>query len=354
MAALQPVRNAAVLRMFRKMHSFGLLERRNSCGYISVIIAHQRLFMKKKQITHTLILVLAALIWGFAFVSQSVGAEYVDAFTFLAVRSWLAVVFLIPVIRTLDIIREKRGIPTGKPMNRTQRIVYLTGGLLCGTALFLASAAQQIGIAGTTTAKAGFITALYVVLVPVLSVFLGHAPSRRVWVSVLISIVGLYFLCFGGGVEGLSSGDLMMLLCALLFSVQILLVGRFIQFTDGVRLSQVEMLMEAVIATVCVFLFGHPTAENLRAALPALLYAGIMSSGVAYTLQIVGQEDLDPSIASLAMCLESVFSALGGWMLLHQKLSGRELFGCVLMFFAIVLCQLPGFKRGQGGSEEGA
>ena len=309
--------------------------------------------MKKKQITHTLILVLAALIWGFAFVSQSVGAEYVDAFTFLAVRSWLAVVFLIPVIRTMDIIREKKGIPTGKPVNRTQRKVHLTGGLLCGTALFFASAAQQAGIAGTTTAKAGFITALYVVLVPVLSVFLGHAPSGKVWISVLISIAGLYYLCFSGGIGGLSFGDLLMLLCALLFSVQILLVGRFIQFIDGVRLSQMEMLTEALIATVCVFIFGHPTAENLRAALPALLYAGIMSSGVAYTLQIIGQEDLDPSIASLAMCLESVFSALGGWMLLNQKLSGRELFGCGLMFFAIVLCQLPGFKRHSANKAQG-
>lgn len=307
--------------------------------------------IKKTQVTHTLILVLAAMIWGFAFVSQSVGAEYVEANTFLCVRSWIAVIFLMPVIAVMDRSRTRKGLPTGRPLNRTQRRVHLIGGISCGTTLFFASAAQQIGIADTTTAKAGFITAMYVVLVPVLAIVLGRFPAPRIWICVVLGITGLYFLCMKDGIGSVGRGDLLMLLCAALFSVQIMLVNHFSQIIDGVRLSRIEMLTEAVIATCAMLIFETPTREALRLALPALLYAGVMSSGVAYTLQIVGQEGLDPTIAALAMCLESVFSAVGGWLFQGQSLTGRELFGCALMFSAIVFSQLPSPGRRQRGGK---
>ncbi len=300
---------------------------------------------QRKTIQCSLLLLLASMIWGFAFISQSVGAEYVGPNTFLAIRSWIAVAFLLPVIAAADRIRERNGQPTGAPANGARRRSLLIGGLLCGTALFCASCAQQVGIAYTTTAKAGFITALYVMLVPVLSIFLGRMPGRRIWVSVLLGLAGLYLLCLAGGLDQINKGDLLELACAFLFSIQIMLVHYFSPRVDGIRLSCYEALTQGVIATVCVALFEHPTREALLSAAPALLYAGLMSSGVAYTLQIIGQKGLDPTVASLIMCLESVFSAIGGWLLLGQRLTGREIAGCGLMFAAIVLSQLPDRKE---------
>lgn len=220
----------------------------------------------------------------------------------------------------------------------------------------MASAAQQIGIAYTTTAKSGFLTALYVVFVPLVSIFLGKRPEKKLWLCVLLGVAGLYFLCMKG-TEGLGAGDLWTLLCAFLFSFQILSVSHFAGLTDGIRLSVWEFLTQSVIATVLMFVLEEPEPVAIRAALPAILYAGVMSSGVAYTLQIVGQKDLNPTIASLAMCLESVFSAISGWIVLGEILSAREIFGCALMFGAIVLSQvsLPsgnGRKRKDAPSAE--
>lgn len=296
---------------------------------------------RKKTLLHASILGICALLWGFTFVSQSIGADYVGAFTFLAMRCWIAVVFLIPVTAAVGKIRLSRGLPSGRPENRRQRKVHLTAGAACGAALFAASAAQQAGIGCTTAAKAGFISAMYVVLVPVFSIFLGHIPARKLWISVLLGVTGLYLLCFTGGFGGFEFGDLILLLCAALFSVQILVLNHFLPMVEAVRLSHLQLLFEGIFATVCMFLFEHPGSAEVKAALPAALFAGIMSSGVAYTLQIIGQKGLDPTVASLIMCLESVFSAVGGWLFLGQTLSARELSGCVLMFAAIVLSELP-------------
>lgn len=303
--------------------------------------------MDRKQLGHTLLLVLAALIWGFAFVSQSIGADYVPPFAFCALRSILAALFLIPVLAVAKKIRESHGRSAGVPKTKKARKAYVIGGAVCGAALFAASALQQIGIAYTTTAKAGFITTLYVVFVPVVSLLFGHVPSKKIWLSVIIGVTGLYFLCAAGngGIRNIGYGDLLILACAFMFCVQILCVNHFVQYIDGIYLSFMEMVTETVIATVFALLFEHPTMEGILAALPAILYAGIMSSGVAYTLQIVGQKDLDPTVASLAMCLESVFSAIGGWLILKETLSGIEFFGCALMFSAIVISQLPEKKK---------
>jgi drug/metabolite transporter (DMT)-like permease len=295
---------------------------------------------KRTEITHTLILMLAACIWGTAFVAQSVGADHVGAFTYLAGRSWVGVAFLLPVIACADRLEKKKTGRTRAPQTPEERKLLIRGGITCGIFLTLASAAQQIGIAYTTTAKSGFLTALYVVFVPLVSIFLGKRPEKKLWICVILGVTGLYFLCMKGS-EGLGAGDLWTLLCAFLFSFQILSVSHFVELTDGIRLSAWQFLTQSVIATVCMFLLEKPEPAAIRAAVPAILYAGIMSSGVAYTLQIVGQKDLNPTIASLAMCLESVFSAISGWIVLGETLSAREIFGCTLMFGAIVLSQIP-------------
>ena len=222
------------------------------------------------------------------------------------------------------------------------------GGALCGAALFAASAAQQMGVGSTSTAKAGFLTALYVVIVPVLGLLAGRRPGARLWVCVAVSVAGLYLLCLAGrDTLTLTGGEWQLLLCALLFAVQILLVGHFGPQLDGVQLSFVEFLVTALLSTGGMLLFEQPTVEQLAGAAVAVAYCGILSSGVGYTLQIVGQQNLDPTIASMAMCLESVFSALAGWLLLRQTMSAPELAGCALMFAAIVGAQLPEREKAQ-------
>lgn len=302
------------------------------------------------QVRHTLILVTAAVIWGFTFVSQSIGAEYVKASTFLALRSWLAAAFLIPVIWIADRLGEKNGSAEERESEsekkaqakkgKLRKRMELKGGVVCGALLFLASFLQQVGIPYTTTAKAGFLTALYVVLVPILSIFMGRFPEKKIWLCVALSVLGLYFLCMKKG-TGFSFGDILMLFSALSFALQILAVNHYSAVTDGIRLCQMQMLTAAVLASVVMFAVERPTLSQIRPAMGSILFAGILSSGVAYTLQIIGQKNLNPTIASLAMSLESVFSAVGGWMILHEKLSAREFLGCALMFAAIILSQVP-------------
>ena len=294
---------------------------------------------KRGELLHTLALLVCAAIWGSAFVAQSVGAEYVGAFTFLAVRNWIAVVFLIPVIYVRDTILRKRGRPSVRPANRTQRRCLLTGGAACGFFLCAASAFQQVGIRYTTTAKAGFITALYVVIVPILSVFFGKSVKSRIWMCVALAVLGLYLLCMRGELS-LSFGDGVVLVCAFLFACQIMTVDYFAPQVDTVRLSQTQFLVTALLSTVCMFFFEDLSTDSLIKALPSIAYAGVMSSGVAYTLQIIGQQNLNPAIASITMSLESVFAAFAGWIVLGQSMTVREFAGCVLMFAAIILAQL--------------
>jgi drug/metabolite transporter (DMT)-like permease len=294
---------------------------------------------RRQQVQHTLLLVLAAFVWGMAFAAQAVGAEYVGAFTFLAARNWIAALILIPVVRFFDHRAEREYGHTNAPVSAGERRDLLLGSLLCGFLLCAASGAQQAGIAYTTTAKSGFITALYCVIVPVLSIFLGRRPSWKIALCVILAVIGLYLLCMSGDLR-LSYGDSVTLLSAVLFAFQILTVGYFSANVDGVRLAQGEFLATAVFATVVAVLFEDITLAGLKAALFSILYAGVMSSAVGYTLQILGQKSLDPTIASLAMCLESVFSALSGWVFLGQTMSPREMLGAAIMFAAIVLAQI--------------
>ncbi len=294
---------------------------------------------RKYEMTHLGLLLLAAFIWGTAFVAQSVGAELVGPFTFLAGRSWLATVVMTPLIAAKDRILIRKTGSSGAPANGAQRRRLLFAGCMCGVFLFAASAAQQIGIARTTTAKSSFITALYVVIVPILSIPMGRKPERKMWICILFSVIGLYLLCMTGA-EGLNDGDAWTLLCAVLFAVQILCIDHFVTHVDGFRLSRMQFLATAVLATVAMLLTETPDRNAVMAALPSIAYAGIMSSCAGYTLQIVGQTNINPSKAVLAMCMESVFGALSGWVILGQSLSLREISGCALMFAAIVLSQV--------------
>lgn len=292
------------------------------------------------QTKNSLLLLLCSLIWGTAFVAQSAGSG-MGAYSFLAGRSWLAVLMLIPTVMVFDAIRRKSGTDA-KPKTAAEKKKLLAAGFVCGTLLFAASAAQQIGITiNPSTAKAGFLTAMYVVLVPVFGLFLGRKGSAQLWASMVIAVVGLYLLCMKNGFGGVETSDWILFSCAVLFSFQIMSIDHFSPLVDGVRLSLLQFIVVAVESTAAALLFETPTLAEFGANLLPIAYCGVLSSGAGYTLQILGQKNLNPAIASLIMCLESVFSALGGWLLLNQSLSLRESVGCALIFAAVVLSQLP-------------
>ena len=297
------------------------------------------------QRKNSLLLLLCAFIWGTAFVAQSAGSG-MGACSFLAGRSWLAVLVLLPTVKVFDLVRQRSTGTTGAPKTPEERRCLRRASLVCGTLLFVASAAQQFGLTlNPSTAKAGFLTAMYVVLVPIFGLALGRRGSPQLWGSVAIAVCGLYLLCMRNGFGGVERSDMVLLLCAVLFSFQIMAVNHYGPQVDGVRLSLRQFFVVAVESSVAALLLEHPAPAEFAVNAVPLLYCGVMSSGVAYTLQILGQRDMNPAVGSLIMCLESVFSALGGWVLLHQSLSPREGVGCVLIFAAVVLAQLPAPQR---------
>lgn len=286
-------------------------------------------------------LLLTAFIWGIAFVAQSVGMDYVEPFTFNAVRSLLGGIVLIPCI----VLLQKLNAGTEKEQERkADRKTLVTGGILCGAALFAGSSLQQIGIAmysaDTNVGKAGFITALYIILVPIMGIALKKHVGASVWAGVLLAVLGFYFLCIKEGFS-VETADLIVLAGSVAFSFHILIIDYFTTRADGVRLSCIQFFICGIISLFFMFLFESPTLGAIWAARIPIMYAGVMSCGVAYTLQILGQKNMNPTVASLLLSLESVFSALAGWALLKQSLSFRELLGCALVFAAIVLAQLP-------------
>ena len=297
--------------------------------------------MKTGQMRNTLLLFLTAFIWGVAFVAQSVGGEQVGCFTFNGVRSLIGAVVLLPVIAFLD-GQKKREL--GEKEFQEQKGDFKTlllGGVCCGVMLCIASNFQQYGISFTTVGKAGFITALYIIIVPVLGLFMKKKVGAKIWIGVALATAGLYLLCMTSESFSVSKGDLLVLVCAGFFSLHILIIDHFSPKCDGVRLSCIQFFVCGVISMAAAFLFETPNLTTILSGWLPILYAGVMSCGVAYTLQIIGQKNMDPTVASLILSLESVFSVLAGWGLLNQKLSARELFGCVLMFAAILLAQLP-------------
>lgn len=302
--------------------------------------------MNKFILRQSLILFLTALIWGTAFVAQSVGMEFVEPFTYNAVRSFLGGLVLLPYIGIVSFLQAKRADAqtsveeAEEPERKRQRKDLYLGGISCGVVLFAASNLQQFGIQYTTVGKAGFITAMYILLVPIMGLFLHKRAGVKVWIGVALAVTGLYLLCMENGFK-LELGDALVLVCAVVFAVHILVIDHFSPKADGVMMSCIQFWVCGILSLLCCLIFETPQPDKIWEARIAIGYAGIMSSGVAYTLQIVGQKGMNPTVASLILSLESVVAAVSGFLLLRQKMSLRELFGCLLMFAAIILAQLP-------------
>lgn len=286
------------------------------------------------------LLMLTALIWGSAFVAQRVGMDHLGPFTFNSIRCFMGSIVLIPLI----VYRKKRREISDIPMVKEDKKALITGGILCGIAMAVASSLQQFGLVYTTAGKAGFITALYILIVPILGLFIGKKVGKKVWIGVAFAVVGMYLLCIKEGFS-ISFGDTLVILCAVVFSIHILLIDHFSPRVDGVKLSCIQFAICGFICAVPMFAVETPTISNIIAATVPLLYAGVLSCGVAYTLQIIAQKNTDPTVASLILSLESVFAVLTSWIVIHEALTVREIFGCILMFVAIILAQLPEKKK---------
>ena len=291
---------------------------------------------RRMRVKNGVMLFLTAFIWGTAFVAQSVGMDYLEPFTFNGVRSLIGGIALLPCIWLLHKLNgESKKEESGK--------VLLIGGLACGVLLFAASSLQQIGLKYTTAGKAGFITAFYIVIVPVLGIFLHKKIGWKIWLAVVLALAGLYFLCITESFS-IGKGDVLIFLCALIFAVHILVIDYFSPKVDGVKMSCIQFFVCGILSLPFMFTIETPKAAAMTAAWMPLLYAGVLSCGVAYTLQILGQKNVNPAVASLILSLESCFSVLAGWIVLGERLSLRESAGCVLMFVAIILAQLPDKK----------
>jgi len=295
--------------------------------------------MKNNELKGNLILLLTAFIWGCAFVAQSVSMDYVGPFTFQCIRSLIGAAVLVPVYLFLDTGKKKNGtyiVPSVK-----QKKTQLAAGVICGIIMTVAANLQQVGIQYTTAGKAGFITAIYILIVPILGIFMKKKVSRKLWGCVCLALVGLYLLSVSDGFSAINKGDIYVLLCAVAFAFHIIAVDYFVDLVDGVRLSSMQFLICGILSGILMLTFESPSISNIFAAALPILYAGILSCGVAYTLQIIGQKYTNPTMASMIMSLESVFAVLGGMVILHEIPTAREALGCILMFAAIIIPQLP-------------
>lgn len=302
----------------------------------------------KRKVKGNIMLLITAFIWGTAFVAQSEGMNYVGPFTYSAVRTLLGGIVLVPVIFFFKRKKSDRE-------EAIERKIFLKetlkGGIVCGIILFFASSLQQIGISMTTAGKSGFISAVYIILVPVAEFFFFRKKNIFVWICAVIAFAGLYLLCVKEDFS-INRGDAIVLLSALWFTAHIMVIDHFnSKNADGMIMSCVQFFTAAVFMTIAMFIFEQPNIENIFEARYTILYAGIMSSGVAFTLQILGQRYADPASASLIMCLESVFAVLSGWLILNEIMVSREITGCVLVFTAAVLAQLKDINKKSSKNE---
>ena len=294
----------------------------------------------KNQLKGSIALLTATVIWGFAFIAQSVGMDLIGPFTFQMVRCLLAVIFLVPLAFVLDIGK----CSMKESFEKWKNPKLWKASICCGVALFAASSLQQVGLVYTDAGKAGFITAMYIVLTPVVGLLRGNKAPKATVFSVGLAVIGLYLIsCMGA--TGINRGDLLIMGCALAFAVQINCVDHFCQGLDGFRMNCIQALTVAVISAPCVFFAESVNVGNLLACWGPLCFAGCLSMGLAYSLQIVGQKCMEATAASLIMSLESVFAALGGWWLLKERMTATELLGCGLVFAAVVISQLPKKKK---------
>lgn len=299
----------------------------------------------KMKLGNVLLLALTAFIWGTAFVAQSVGMDYIGPFTFNGIRSFIGALTLVPCILVQKRFngKDKKTAHNTSAAEREDKKALIVGGVLCGILLFVSSSLQQIGIKYTSAGKAGFITACYIVIVPLIGIFIKKTSGWKIWSAVALALAGLYCLCITDGFS-VGKGDVLVFLCAIGFSAHIMVIDYFSPKVNGVVLSWIQFLVCGVASLPFMFSLEQPDMEAILSAWLPLLYAGVLSCGVAYTLQIIGQRNVNPTVASLILSLESCFSVLAGWIILHESLSIKESVGCVLMFAAIILAQLPSGK----------
>lgn len=297
---------------------------------------------KRQRIVSYILLVIGAFIWGSAFIFQKQGMDYIDPLAFNGIRNIMGATALLPFIFISDKRKDKEALEKEK----ASRKLLFKAGAICGVCLAAASAAQQFALKYTSTGKVGFITTLYIIFVPIVGVFIGKRFRPLLWVSAVLAIIGLYVLCIKKG-EGftLSLGDWLALSCAFLFAFQILSLDKFTPLVNPVKLACVQFYVCGIICCTLMFIFEKPTLSSVLAAYIPLLYAGLLSTGVAYTFQAVAQKHTNPVIASLIMSLESVFCVLTGWALLHEVLTPRETVGCVIIFIGVIIAQLPERKK---------
>lgn len=298
-----------------------------------------------KKLRGNLMLLLTAFIWGSAFVAQRSGMDYIEPFTFNGIRSFIGGIALIPVILLMSWKRPAEPAETPEQElsdeeKRAERKTLMIGGIACGVILFIASSLQQVGLAYTTAGKAGFITALYIVLVPITGIFIGKKVRPILWLCVAMAVVGLYLLCVQEDFS-LGKGDFLMLLCAFGFTLHILVIDYFSPKTDGVKMSCIQFFVCGAISIVPMAAMETIVLSNILACWLPLFYAGALSCGVGYTLQIVAQKDTNPTIAAMLLSLESVFAVISGTIILHEQMAVREIIGCIIMFAAIIIAQLP-------------
>ena len=291
------------------------------------------IIMKNSRVKGNLMLLITATIWGVAFVAQSVGMDYVGPFTFNGVRFLIGGIILIPCSFILQKYDNKKEFVEDK------KKLYI-GGLLCGILMFGATSFQQFGILYTSVGKTGFITALYVILVPIMGILIKRKVRFTIWIGAVIAVAGFYLLCINEGFS-IAFGDILVFVCAIFFALHIMVVDYFVPYVNGVKLSCIQFIVAGIISSICMFIFEKPEIGSICSAWQPILYAGILSCGVAYTLQIIGQKYTNPFLASLILSLESVISVLAGWLILGEVLSAKELIGCGLVFVAILIAQWP-------------
>lgn len=312
------------------------------CGFTALVCSGV-IFIKKTKFLGPLYCILAAVIWGLSFVAQSAGGREVGTFTFNGIRTLLGAIVLVPLV-IISFKKENSGLPKGERKKFPFKDV-LIGGVCCGLPLCVGSNLQQYAFNFLDAGKVGFITALYMLLVPLFGLFLGQKVKPKIWLGVALGVVGLYFLSIKKGDFSIGKGEIVTILCSVGFAAHILVIDHFCKKVNNVALSCAQFFVSGIISTICMFIFEQPNLDAIFSVSIPLLYAGIMSCGGAFTLQIFGQKYTEPAVASILLCLESVFSVIFGWLILDQHLSSRELFGCGIMFIAIIITQLPERKK---------
>lgn len=295
--------------------------------------------MKNKKILANILLLMTAIIWGSAFVAQRVGMNFVEPFTFNFSRFFLSTLVLIPVIFFTEKSQKNKGNDESENQSNDSK-VFLKASIVCGSFLFAGSSLQQFGLVFTTAGKSAFITTLYILLVPIFGLFFKHRVSIVGWIAVIFGTIGLYFLCITESFT-IAKGDFIVLIGAFFWTAHVLSIDYFLQKVNPIRLAMAQFAVSSLFSLIAAVLFETPNIQSILAASIPILYAGIMSGGVGFTFQILGQQYTTPTIASLLMSMESVFALLAGYLLLNEVMTGREFLGCILMFIAIIISQIP-------------